>query len=45
MKEYIPLLCAIIGGLMYLLVKNLDWKELGRITFFAGLLAFLLLLK
>lgn len=39
---YLSLLVALVGCLMYALSKNSEVKELGRIMFFAGLLAFLL---
>jgi len=38
----LPLLVAIIGVLMYVLCSNPKLSEIGRIMFFAGLLAFLL---
>jgi Na+/phosphate symporter len=38
----LPLLIAIIGLLMYALSANSKLVEIGRIMFFAGLLAFLL---
>ncbi len=37
-----PLLIALIGLLMYALSTNGKLAEIGRIMFFAGLLAFLL---
>ncbi len=43
MIVYLPLLCALIGLLMFALCKaNADLKEIGRIMFWTGLLAFLL---
>lgn len=43
MTIYLSLLVALIGVLMYGLVKtNGELKEIGRIMFFSGLLAFLL---
>ena len=39
---YLSLLVAIVGALMYALAVNPKLQELGRISFFAGLLAFLL---
>lgn len=40
---YLPLLVAVIGLLMFALCKNNpDVKEIGRIMFWTGLLAFLL---
>lgn len=40
---YFPVLVALIGVLMYGLVKaNTELKEVGRIMFWTGLLAFLL---
>jgi hypothetical protein len=41
---YLSLLVAIIGCLMYALAANPKLQELGRIAFFAGLLAFLICL-
>lgn len=38
---FLPLLVALIGLLMYLLAGNPKIQELGRIMFFAGILAFL----
>lgn len=38
-------LVCIVGALMYALAANPKVSELGRISFFAGLLAFLLLVK
>ena len=38
----LPLLVAIVGVLMYALSANPKVAEMGRIMFFAGLLAFLL---
>lgn len=43
MTVFLPLLVALIGALVYLLVKqNLEAKELGRLAFAVGLLVFLL---
>jgi len=42
MQIYLSLLIAIIGALTYALATNGKVSELGRIAFFAGLLAFLL---
>ncbi len=40
---YLPALIALIGLLMFSLCKtNSDLKEIGRILFWTGLLAFLL---
>jgi hypothetical protein len=39
---YISLLVAIVGVLMYALCVNPKLQEIGRLAFFAGLLAFLL---
>jgi len=39
---YLPVLLAIIGLLTYALSGNPKVSEIGRITYFAGLLAFLL---
>lgn len=36
---------ALVGVLMYALATNGKVQEIGRIAFFAGLLAFLLLVK
>lgn len=38
----LPLLFALIGLLMYFLASNGKVAEIGRMMFFAGLLAFLL---
>lgn len=38
----LALLVALIGVLMYALVENPKLSEIGRLMFFAGLLAFLL---
>jgi Na+/phosphate symporter len=42
MTIYIPLLVAIIGALCYALSSNSKVAEMGRISFFAGLLVTLL---
>ena len=42
MSIYLSLLVALIGGAVYLLVQRAQLAELGRIAFFAGLLAFLI---
>lgn len=42
MTVWLSLLVAIIGCLIYALSANPKVAELGRISFFAGLLAFLL---
>jgi Na+/phosphate symporter len=43
MSAYLSLIVAGIGVLMYLLWKtNAEAREIGRIMFFCGLLAFLL---
>ena len=39
---YLSLLVALIGVLMYALAGNPKLQEIGRIMFFDGLLAFLL---
>jgi len=39
---YLPLLVAIIGVLMYALCVNPKLAEIGRLSFWVGLLAFLL---
>lgn len=39
---YISLLLCLIGLLMYAFAANPKLQEIGRITYFAGLLAFLL---
>jgi hypothetical protein len=38
---YLSLLVALIGVLMYALCTNPKLQEIGRISFFCGLLAFL----
>lgn len=42
MTAYLSLLVAIIGLLTYALAVNAKAQEIGRVSFFAGLLAFLL---
>jgi hypothetical protein len=42
MIVYLSLLIAIIGLITYALAANPKAAEIGRITYFAGLLAFLL---
>lgn len=42
MVIYISLLICLIGLLMYALSTNAKLIEIGRMTYFAGLLAFLL---
>jgi len=42
MYIYFSLLVAVIGVLVYALVASPKLAELGRLMFFAGLLAFLL---
>jgi hypothetical protein len=43
MQIYIALAFAVLGLFIYFAVKtNAELKEVGRITYFAGLLAFLL---
>jgi hypothetical protein len=42
MTVWLSLLVAIIGLLVYALAANPKVSELGRISYFAGLLAFLL---
>lgn len=39
---YLSLLVAVLGALVYALSTNPKVSELGRMSFFAGLLAFLL---
>lgn len=39
---YLSLLVAIVGLLMYALATNPKLQEIGRISYFAGLLAFLM---
>jgi Na+/phosphate symporter len=39
---YLSLLVAIVGVLMYALSTNPKLQEIGRISYFAGLLCFLL---
>jgi hypothetical protein len=41
----VSLLVALIGVLMYALSVNPKLQEIGRLAYFAGLLAFLLLLR
>jgi hypothetical protein len=42
MTIFVSLLVALIGLLMYALAANPKLQEIGRISYFAGLLAFLL---
>lgn len=42
MIVYLSLLVAVVGVLMYALAANPKVAEIGRLSFFAGLLAFLL---
>ena len=42
MQIYLSLLVAVIGVLVYALSNNGKVAEMGRIAYFAGLLAFLL---
>lgn len=39
---YLPLICALIGVLLYVLSEKAKPCEIGRIMFWTGLLAFLL---
>ena len=41
MIAYIPLIFAILGLFIYLLVARADLKEIGRLVFFAGFLVFM----
>lgn len=45
MYIYFSLLVAIVGLLMYALAKNPKVEEIGKIMFWTGLLAFLLLFR
>jgi len=42
MTIYLSLLCALIGILMYALCASPKLSETGRITYFTGILTFLL---
>jgi hypothetical protein len=42
MTIFVSLLVALVGVLMYALAVNPNLQEIGRISFFCGLLAFLL---
>lgn len=42
MTIYLSLLFALVGVLMYALSGNPKLQEIGRLAFFAGLLAFLI---
>ncbi len=42
MEMYLSLLVCLVGLLMYALSANPKLQEIGRISYFAGLLAFLL---
>ena len=42
MNVVLSLLVAVVGVLMYALATNPKVQEMGRIAFFAGLLAFLM---
>ena len=39
---YLSLLVALLGGILYLVAGRPQLAEIGRLSFFAGLLAFLL---
>lgn len=39
---YLSLLVALFGGVVYVAATNPKYQELGRISSFAGLLAFLI---
>jgi hypothetical protein len=43
MVIYLSLLVALVGVLMYALSANPKLQEIGRVSYFAGLLAFLLM--
>ncbi len=42
MVIYLPVLLAIIGLCVYVLTNHPKWTEVGRMTFWVSLLAFLL---
>ena len=42
MTIYLSLLVSVIGLLVYALSNSGKWSEIGRLAYFAGLLAFLL---
>lgn len=42
MQIYLSLLVALVGVLMYALSSNPKLQEIGKISFFCGLLAFLI---
>lgn len=42
MTVYLSVLVLLVGMVGFKIAKDADWKELCRIAFFAGLLAFLL---
>jgi len=42
MQIYLSLLVALIGILMYAFSANPKLQEIGRLSFFAGILAFLI---
>ena len=42
MTILLPLAFALIGLFLYFTVGNPKWQEIGRITFFCGLFAFLM---
>ena len=42
MLIYLSLLVAVIGMVVYAVSANVKFAEMGRIAFFAGLLAFLI---
>ena len=39
---YLSLLVCLVGAVLYVFTANSKLQELGRLSFFAGLLAFLL---
>lgn len=42
MGGYLSLVIALVGGVMYLTIEKPKWAEIGRLLFFAGVLAFLI---
>jgi Na+/phosphate symporter len=42
MTAYLSIIVCIIGAIVYLASKNAEVKEMGRISFAFGLLAFLI---
>lgn len=42
MWGFLSLIVAVVGAVVYIVAKNPKYSELGRLSYFAGLLTFLL---